>query len=156
MEKFEKFSSADFITKISKKVSSAEFIDAEFIEKNLHCWFHWKKFLRLISLKKFFSNPKPRFSRTDRSFLSSFLTRNISICFFVVVYFQRLSFSMRFFFFFFFFLIFIHQRHNTYFCIKNQYFFCKVLKIQENKKQLNSSNSHNSTKIVKILNLFIH
>ncbi len=87
LEKFEKISSADFIAKNLKTISSAEFIDADFIEKNFHCWFHWKKFLRLISLKKIFSNPKtdqtnwsfsnpkPRFSRTDRSFLSSFPTR---------------------------------------------------------------------------------
>ena len=43
MDKFEKISSADFIAKNLKIISSAEFIDADFIEK---------KFALLISLKK--------------------------------------------------------------------------------------------------------
>ena len=80
LESFEKISSADFIAKNLKKISSVEFIDADCIEK---------KFALLISLKKIsqtpnpkttdrsFLNPKPRFSRTDRSFLSSFPTRII-------------------------------------------------------------------------------
>ena len=63
MDKFEKISSADFIAKNLKTISSAEFIDADFIEK---------KFALLISLKKIstvdfiennFSNPKPQNDR---------------------------------------------------------------------------------------------
>lgn len=43
LDKFEKISSADFIAKNLKTISSAEFNDADFIEK---------KFALLISLKK--------------------------------------------------------------------------------------------------------
>ena len=56
LDKFEKISSADFIAKNLKTISSAEFIDADFIKKKIctadfiekifHCWFHWKKFLK--------------------------------------------------------------------------------------------------------------
>ena len=93
LEKFEKISSADFIAKNLKTISSAEFIDADFIEKKFALLISLKKIPTVDFIEKNFSNPKttdrsfsnpqpktpnpkPRFSRTDRSFLSSFPTRS--------------------------------------------------------------------------------
>ena len=60
LKKFEKFSSADFITKISKKVSSAEFIDAEFIEKKFTLLISLKTIPTVDLIEKFFLKPQNR------------------------------------------------------------------------------------------------
>ena len=61
LEKFEKISSADFIAKNLKKISSAEFIDADFIEKKFALLISLKKISTVDFIEKNFSNPK-----TDR------------------------------------------------------------------------------------------
>ena len=85
----------NFFGKVWKN-SSAEFIDADFIEKKFALLISLKKISTVDFIEKNFSNPKtdrpvvfkpqtpnpkPRFSRTDRSFLSSFPTtsRQISV-----------------------------------------------------------------------------
>ena len=61
MEKFEKISSADFIAKKLKKISSVEFIDADCIEKKFALLISLKKISTVDFIEKNFSNPK-----TDR------------------------------------------------------------------------------------------
>ena len=63
LEKFEKISSADFIAKNLKKISSAEFIDADFIEKKFALLISLKKISTVDFIEKNFSNPKPQNDR---------------------------------------------------------------------------------------------
>jgi hypothetical protein len=64
LDKFEKISSADFIAKNLKTIFSAEFIDADFIEKKFALLISLKKIPTVDFIEKNFSNPKT----TDRSF----------------------------------------------------------------------------------------
>ncbi len=75
LEKFEKISSADFIAKNLKKISSVEFIDADCIEKKFALLISLKKISTVDFIEKNFSNPKPQFPRTDQSVHTSFPTR---------------------------------------------------------------------------------
>ena len=63
MEKFEKISSADFIAKNLKKISSVEFIDADCIEKKFALLISLKKISTVDFIEKNFSNPKPQNDR---------------------------------------------------------------------------------------------
>ena len=63
LEKFEKISSADFIAKNLKKISSVEFIDADCIEKKFALLISLKKISTVDFIEKNFSNPKPQNDR---------------------------------------------------------------------------------------------
>ena len=63
LDKFEKISSTDFIVKKLKTISSAEFIDADFIEKKFALLISLKKIPTVDFIEKNFSNPKPQHDR---------------------------------------------------------------------------------------------
>ena len=60
LDKFEKISSADVIAKNLKTISSAEFIDPDFIEKKFALLISLKKIPTVDFIEKNFSNPKPQ------------------------------------------------------------------------------------------------